>query len=243
MEEDSRKSPGRLFVGTSGFAYKEWKGEFYPEKTPDREMLAYYCTQLPSVEINYTFRRLPAESTLEGWKAQAPEGFRMTLKASQRITHMKRLVDVGGEVDEFVRRSRILGEKLGVILFQLPPTLKYEKERLQKFLSGLPPVCSYAMEFRHESWQEPEVLELLQSNNVATCAAETEEKAIASIPLTAGHAYLRLRRELYSDEELVLWAKRLDEIRNAGADVYCYFKHEGGGVGPRYALKVKETVG
>lgn len=233
---------GNLFVGTSGFAYKEWKGDFYPEKTPDRQMLAFYSSQLPSVEINYTFRRLPAETTCEGWRIQAAEGFRITLKAPQRITHMKRLVDTSVEVDEFIRRGRLLGDKLGAILFQLPPNFKYERERLANFLTTLPPVCPYAMEFRHESWQDPEVHELLGSNNVAICSAETEEKALSSIPITAPHAYLRLRKEIYTDEELILWAKRLSEVREGGTDVYCYFKHEGGGVGPRYALTVKNAV-
>jgi uncharacterized protein YecE (DUF72 family) len=234
--------PGRLFVGTSGFAYKEWKGDFYPEKTPDKQMLAYYSTQLPSVEINYTFRRLPAETTCEGWKVQSADGFRITLKAPQRITHMKRLIDTSEEVEEFLRRSRILGEKLGAILFQLPPNFRYERERLEKFLATLPPVCPYAMEFRHDSWQDPEVSELLRSNNVAFCAAETEEKALSNVPITARHAYLRLRKENYSDEELALWAKRLHEVTQAGTDVWCYFKHEGGGAGPRFALAVKDAA-
>jgi uncharacterized protein YecE (DUF72 family) len=233
---------GKLFVGTSGFAYKEWKGDFYPEDLPDKKMLDFYAQKLPSVEINYTFRRLPTESSCLNWKSQCSEAFRITLKAPQRITHWKRLVDVQEEVDEFVRRARLLGDNLGTILFQLPPNFKYERERLESFLASLPPVCRYAMEFRHDSWNDPSVHELLSANSVAICAAETEDHAVTSIPTTARHAYLRLRKEEYSDEELSLWAKRIDEPLTNGVDVFAYFKHEGGGVGPRYALAVKNAL-
>ena len=151
--------PGTLYAGTSGFAYQEWKGSFYPADLPAKKMLAHYASVLPSVEINYTFRRLPSDAVLEGWRTQTPEGFRLTLKASQRITHIRRLVDAAGDVDDFVRRALSLGDRLGVVLFQLPPTLVYRRELLEGFLSGLPPVVRAAMEFRHESWAAPEVAE------------------------------------------------------------------------------------
>lgn len=234
---------GTLYAGTSGFAYGEWKGVFYPEGLPGREMLSWYARHLPSVEINYTFRRLPAEATVEGWRSQTPEGFRFTLKASQRITHVKRLNDVQEEVDEFVRRARLLGDRLGTILFQLPPNLRYERGRLETFLAALPPVCRYAVEFRHESWTDPEVTELLAANGVALCGADTEERLIDAVPVTAGHAYLRLRREGYGDEEIAEWAKRIGGVVAGGRDVYCYFKHEGGGIGPAYARALLEAAG
>lgn len=234
---------GKLFVGTSGFAYKEWKGPFYPEETKDRDMLTLYSERLPSVEINYTFRRLPSESTIEKWKTDTSDDFRFTLKASQRITHFKRLKDVQEDVDEFVRRARGLGEKLGTILFQLPPNMAFEANRLEEFLSKLPPVTRYAMEYRHESWNDPEVDRLLQSASVARCGAETEDAAVDQVPVTAHHVYLRLRKLEYADDELTVWSQKISKTLDAGHDVYCYFKHEGGGIGPAYAQKIKELSG
>lgn len=233
---------GTLFVGTSGFAFKEWKGVFYPEGLPDRKMLAFYSAALPSVEINYTFRRLPTESVLQGWAAGTPETFRFTLKAPQRITHLKRLRDVQDEVDELVRRARLLSGRLGTLLFQLPPTLPYERRRLETFLAGLPPVCRYCLEFRHDSWMQAEVGELLGVHGVALCGADTEEAPLESIPLTAGHAYLRLRREGYGQEEIAARAGQILPLLAEGRDVYCYFKHEAAGAGPAYALALERAV-
>lgn len=234
---------GNLFVGTSGFAFKEWKGPFYPEGTTDKQMLAYYSSKLGSVEINYSFRRLPSESTLETWKGQSSDNFRFTLKASQRITHFKRLVDCEDDVAEFVRRARILGDRLGTILFQLPPNFKYDRAKLEAFAATLPPVARYAMEFRHESWRDPEPKQILAANNIAYCGADTDELALTEVPVTAPHVYLRLRKQEYTDPELQSWAARVLEVLDTGKDVYCYFKHEGGGVGPAYALAVEQAVG
>lgn len=232
-----------LYVGTSGFAFKEWKGPFYPEGTSDKKMLAYYSSRLGSVEINYTFRRMPAETTLESWAQQASEDFRFTLKAPQRITHFKRLVDAQEDVAEFVRRARLLGTRLGTILFQLPPSLKYEKDRLEAFAAGLPPVARYALEFRHDSWNNDEVRELLGAHGVAWCGADTDDVALGEIPVTAPHVYLRLRKQEYGDQELAAWGERVSQVLEQGRDVYCYFKHEGGGVGPAYALALEESAG
>ena len=240
MTPDAR--PGTLYAGTSGFAYQEWKGSFYPADLPAKKMLSHYASVLPSVEINYTFRRLPSEAVLEGWRTQTPHGFRLTLKASQRITHIRRLVDAAGDVDEFIRRAVSLGDRLGVVLFQLPPTLAYRRELLEGFLSGLPPVVRAAMEFRHESWAAPEVAEILEEHGVAVCAADTEAKPLASIQVTAPHAYLRLRKENYAAEEIAAWGARIRVVLDEGRDVYCYFKHEGGGVGPAYARELLETA-
>lgn len=234
---------GTLYVGTSGFAYKEWKGVFYPEKTPDKKMLEHYSTILGSVEINYTFRRFPSEASIEGWKSQAHDGFRFTLKASQRITHFKRLVDVAQDVEDFVNRAKGLGDKLGTVLFQLPPNFAYDPDKLKGFVEVLPRDVRFAMEFRHASWSDDEVRKTLEAAGVAYVGAETEEAALGDVPVTAPHVYLRLRKEDYADGELEAWAKRIDATLDRGHDVYCYFKHEGGGVGPAYALKVKEIVG
>jgi uncharacterized protein YecE (DUF72 family) len=231
---------GTLYAGTSGFAYQEWKGSFYPADLPARKMLSHYASVLPSVEVNYTFRRIPSEAVLEGWRTQTPEGFRLTLKAPQRITHIRRLVDAAGDVDEFVRRALSLGDRLGVVLFQLPPTLVYRRELLEGFLSGLPPVVRAAMEFRHESWAAPEVAELLEEHGVAVCAADTEARPLTSVQVTAPYVYLRLRKEDYAPDEIAAWAARVRALLDEGRDVYCYFKHEGGGVGPAYATALLE---
>lgn len=233
---------GDLYIGTSGFAFKEWKGNFYPEGTTDKQMLSYYSKVLGSVEINYTFRRMPSESTLENWKAQGSEGFLFTLKAPQRITHSRRLKDAKEDVDEFVRRAKKLEDRLGTILFQLPPTMKYERERLEGFLDDLPPDVRYAMEFRHESWDAEEVKDLLKGRSVAFCGADTEAKPLKAVPDPDGHVYMRLRKEEYTDGELVEWGHRIRKTLDSGSDVFCYLKHEGGGVGPQYALKIKEAA-
>jgi len=233
---------GTLYVGTSGFAFKEWKGNFYPEGVSDKKMLAHYSSMLGSVEINYTFRRMPSEATMESWKTQSTGGFKFTLKAPQRITHTKRLKEVSEETGEFVRRARLLGDKLGTILFQLPPTLKFDRDRLTPFLESLPQGCLYAMEFRHESWGDPAVGELLSEAQVALCGADTEATPVKEIPVTAQHVYLRLRREEYAEEALDAWAGKVSSSLEAGRDVYCYFKHEGGGVGPKYALRIRDAV-
>lgn len=226
---------GRLFVGTSGFSYKEWKGTFYPSDLPDRKMLEAYSQKLPSVEINYTFRRWPSEKNIEGWRSRAGEGFKLTLKAPRRITHTKRLKDVQDEVDDFIRTAKGLGDRLGAILFQCPPNLHYDKELLEGFLATLPPVADFACEFRHESWKAPEVAELLEDSGVALCGAETDDAELDAVPVTAGHSYLRLRKTDYTDDEVAAWKKRIDEVRDSGHNVYAYFKHEEGTRSPRYA--------
>jgi uncharacterized protein YecE (DUF72 family) len=239
---ESLNVPGNLYIGTSGFAFKEWKGNFYPEGTPDKKMLSHYSSRLGSVEINYTFRRMPSESTLEGWKSQVPESFRFTLKAPQRITHFKRLSDVGEDVAEFLRRALILGPNLGTILFQLPPSFKYDRPTLESFLGSLPPKARFSMEFRHESWGNDECRGLLQQHRIAWCGADTDETPLESVPVTAAHAYLRLRKEEYQPHELDEWASKIGRLTGDGTDVYCYLKHEGGGVGPAYALRILESV-
>ena len=205
-------------------------------------MLSYYSSVLGTVEINYTFRRRPSESTLQAWKEQTPEGFRFTLKAPQRITHFKRLKDVQEEVDEFIRLARLLDQRLGTILFQLPPNMKYDRARLEGFLSSLPPVVKYAMEFRHDSFRDEEVRSLLAQSEVAYCGADTDEAALLEIPAGAGHAYLRLRKEHYAPKELKGWGEKIAQVVKSGRDVYCYLKHEDGGLGPKYALQIKQAA-
>src|SRR5262252_7933757 len=182
----------RVLAGTSGFSYKEWKGSFYPEDLPAAGMLAYYAERLPAVEINNTFYRMPKPALLEGWSAEVPEEFRFILKASQRITHFKRLKDAGSEVEYFFGVASTLGDRLGPALFQLPPNLKKDLPRLQAFLSILPAGRRAAFEFRHASWFEDDVFEALRAASAALCIAEDEELATPLVP-TAGWGYLRLR--------------------------------------------------
>src|SRR4030095_14673492 len=156
----------KLHVGTSGYSYKEWKGSFYPEKLPAKEMLAYYSSRLPTVAINNTFYRLPQKSMLESWKEQVPRTFKFSVKASQRITHFKRLKDVQEETNYFLDTVTVLEDQLGVILFQLPPNMKKDLERLQDFLSGLPPQTRAAFEFRHPTWFDDDVLSILSEKNL-----------------------------------------------------------------------------
>ncbi|HVE76732.1 MAG TPA: DUF72 domain-containing protein [Actinomycetota bacterium] len=233
---------GSLYAGTSGFSFKEWKGPFYPEDLKDKQMLQYYSSKLGTVEINYTFRRMPAETTIEGWKLQTEESFRFTLKAPQRITHWKRLVDAQEDVDEFVRRGKGLGDRLGTILFQLPPNFSYDKSVLTDFLTGLPPVARFAMEFRNATFDVDEVRDLLSEHQVAFCGADTDEKALTNVPVTAGHVYLRLRKQDYNDEDIKMWAERVSALLKSGSDVFCYFKHEEGGAGPKLALQLIEET-
>lgn len=231
----------RLFVGTSGFAYPEWKPAFYPEDLKQADMLAYYASRLHSVEINYSFRRFPAATTLTRWAEVAPEGFRFALKANRRITHTRRLRECDTDVSEFLQLCRLLGDHLGPILFQLPPTLQFDRGLLESFLGYLPPVAPYAMEFRHESWSAAR--DLLAEHGVAWCTAETgaDEVGRASIP-SEPFAYLRLRREDYSDEDIAAWAAGIRTVLDSGRDVYAYFKHEDGAAAPRWGQELARIV-
>jgi len=235
----------RLFAGASGFSYKPWKGPFYPVDLPDAEMLAYYAQRLPAVEINNTFYRLPKAKLLEDWAAQTPEGFRFVLKASRRITHMQRLKDVGELLGYLFETAGTLGPKLGPLLFQLPPHLKKDTDRLRSFLDLVPPDRKIALEFRNASWFEDDVFEALRAHDAALCVAETEpdDKEGGSeleVPLvaTASFGYLRLRRETYSDADLTTWAERM---RAQGwSEAYVFFKHEDDGTAPQFAQRLME---
>ncbi len=230
----------RIFVGTSGYSYAEWKGAFYPQDLPAKQMLAYYAQRLAAVEINNTFYRLPKRSVLEGWSAQVPDGFRFALKASRRITHIKRLVDAESETEYLLRTVQALGAKLGVILFQLPPYLRKDLPRLEGFLGLLPRGARASFEFRHPSWFDEDVFALLRDRDCALCVADTDEQAPA-VTSTAGWGYLRLRRSAYPDAELRQWVERLQA--QAWDRAYVFFKHEDEGAGPRLAARLCELAG
>jgi uncharacterized protein YecE (DUF72 family) len=230
---------GTLYLGTSGFAYPEWKGSFYPEDLKDADFLPHYATRFPSVEINYTFRRFPVEKTMRRWAELAPEGFRYALKATGRITHTRRLRDVDTDVSDFLDRARLLADHLGPILFQCPPTLQFDRTLIESFLAYLPPVAPYAMEFRHESWSEAKPL--LAENGVAWCVAETDEREAGEVP-TEPFVYLRLRKEEYTDDDLKRWSETVRSATERGRDVFAYFKHEEGTAAPRHAGRLAELI-
>jgi len=222
-----------LFVGTSGFSYKEWKGSFYPEKIPAKEMLAYYASRLPAVEINNTFYRLPQKSMLENWRDQVPPGFRFSVKASQKITHFKRLNGVASETTYLLDTAAALGDRLGPILFQLPPNMKKDLARLASFLEGLPVGTKATWEFRHPTWLEDDVLELLASKNHALCISDTDDMPVNHVDKTADWGYLRLRRVNYTAENLTEWLQRVRDQN--WQEAFVFFKHEDEGTGPRLA--------
>jgi len=202
-------------VGTSGYGYKEWKGPFYPEDLPAAEMLRYYGERLNGVEINNTFYRMPKASVLEDWSEQVPESFRFAIKASQKITHHKRLKpEAADETEYLVNTVRTLGPKLGVLLFQLPPNLKKDVERLHGFLEMLPGDIPAAFEFRHPTWHDDEVFDALRAGGAALCCADTEDDdGDAPLVATAGWGYLRLRRPTYERADLERWAARVAHQR------------------------------
>ena len=230
----------QLFVGTSGFSYREWKGTFYPEDLSNKDMLSYYGERLNAVEINNTFYRLPKASVLEPWAQQVPAEFRFSIKASRRITHFTRLKDTSREPTEYLLSTvETLGERLGVLLFQLPPNLKVDAERLAGFLDVLPEGTPAAFEFRHETWKDPAVYDLLRSRDMAFVCADTEESGDDEpIVPTAPWGYLRLRRPTYDDGDLERWAKHV--TAQAWEHAFVFFKHEDEGAGPRMAAKFEE---
>ena len=229
----------RVLAGTSGFSYKEWKGSFYPEDLPAEEMLAYYAARLPAVEINNTFYRMPKPALLESWAAQVPPEFRFILKASQRITHRKRLKEAGDEVAYFFQTAATLGDRLGPTLVQLPPNLKKDLPRLEAFLAVLPEKARAAFEFRHASWFEADVFAALRAKGAALCVAEDEELATPLVA-TAGWGYLRLRRQDYDDAAVAAWAEKVRG--QAWGEAYVFFKHEDAGSGPKLAAEFLKRI-
>ena len=216
-----------ILVGTSGYAYKEWRGSFYPGKLKEKDMLRYYAERLPTVEINNTFYRLPGRETLLRWAEEVPPGFVFALKASQRITHRQRLSPESKEtVDYLFDVASALGEKLGPVLFQTPPFLRKDAARLRDFLSLVPPGRPVAFEFRHETWRDEEVRDVLRSRNAALVCADTEESGEEGAPIlpTADWGYLRLRRCDYDDAGLAAWAERVRA--QPWKKAFVFFKHE-----------------
>jgi uncharacterized protein YecE (DUF72 family) len=227
-------------AGTSGYSYKEWKGTFYPSDLPEAKMLHYYGERFSTVEINNTFYRMPAEKMLLNWASQVPDGFAFVLKVPRRITHDKRLKDVGDDVAYLLKMAAALGKKRGPLLFQMPPFFRKDLPVLREFLGLLPREWRAALEFRHQSWFDDEVLGVLRQHNAALCLADADSELTVPFAATADWGYLRLRREEYSDRDLEAWLKRVRE--QDWKDAFVFFKHEDAGKGPQLAGRFLELV-
>ncbi|MEW6440668.1 MAG: DUF72 domain-containing protein [bacterium] len=229
-----------LYVGTSGYCYKEWRGTFYPEDLSEKRMLHYYGDRFRTVEINNTFYRMPKAQVLEAWAGEVPGDFKFVLKAPQRITHIQRLRDADDAVSYLVDVAGTLKERLGPLLFQLPPSLKKDVPRLREFLAFLPPHRRAAFEFRHPSWFDEEVFEALHDHRVALCIAETEDDLEVPFVATGDWGYLRLRRPDYGDPELKTWVERV--LQQDWRDAFVFFKHEDEGKAPQMARRFLELA-
>jgi uncharacterized protein YecE (DUF72 family) len=232
-------------VGTSGYSYKPWKGPFYPADLPDGQMLRFYAEHFPTVELNNTFYRIPSRDVLLRWMEETPEGFVFVLKASRRITHVKRIADVGDSLEYFLETTSVLGGRRGPVLYQLPPFLRLDLERLGRFLDRLPPGGRSAFEFRHPSWFADPVYDLLRERGAALCVSDMEGEdgqpaPPAPLVPTASWGYLRLRRCDYTDDDLRSWAGRIQA--QPWEEAFVFLKHEDEGLAPRMAGRLQELL-
>jgi len=230
-----------VWIGTSGYNYREWKGSFYPPDLPAAKMLPYYAARFPTVEINYTFYRMPNEKLVGGWAAQTPSPYKLTLKAPRRITHDSRLKNCGELVATFCQVAGTLGDKLGALLFQLPPSAKKDLPLLDAFLADLPPTVCAAFEFRHPSWLDEDLFARLARRNLALCVADSENMS-TPVRVTADYAYFRLRDESYTPDAVMRWADTIRRETASCRDVFVYFKHEEKGKGPELAQMLMEHL-
>jgi uncharacterized protein YecE (DUF72 family) len=230
-----------IWIGTSGYNYPEWRGRFYPPDLASAKMLPYYAARFPTVEINYTFYRKPTEKLVAGWAAQTPSPYKLTLKAPRRITHDSRLRDVGAMVGIFCQVAATLGDKLGALLFQLPPSARKDLALFDAFLETLPPKVCAAFEFRHPSWLDEDVFGRLTAKGLALCVADSE-KMSTPVTITTDYAYFRLRDEGYTVDDIVSWAEKIRATTSGCRDVFVYFKHEEQGKGPELASAPRERL-
>jgi uncharacterized protein YecE (DUF72 family) len=230
----------QLYAGTSGWAYPGWKPDFYPAKLAQKKFLHHYATQLNTVEVNFTFRQLVKETTLTNWIADTPQNFRFGVKAHQMLTHIKRLKGVGDFLPRFLASIEPLARagKLGPVLFQLPPNLKFDAVLLREFLAELPRAVQAAFEFRNVSWFVDETWNVLKERNVALCVAESETLTTPEVT-TADFGYYRFRKPDYSAHERTQLLQTLRGHTSQGRDVYAYFKHE---ETPEGALLARELL-
>ena len=234
MRDNARMA--RIWFGTSGFSYTEWKPSFYPPDVSEKQFLRYYSSRLNSVEIDYTFYRMPNAKTIEAWKSATPENFKFTLKASQQITHHQRLKIPSDALDYFLGIVPGLESRLGMVLYQLPPFFKCDVQKLETFLSVLPRGIPAAFEFRHESWFTGDIYELLRKHAVALCIHDADDHT-TPVELTAPFTYIRLRRSGYTDELRREWQQRITSWAQAGTEVFAYIKHEDNPNAPLIALE------
>jgi uncharacterized protein YecE (DUF72 family) len=235
----------RAFVGTSGWSYTSWKPVFYPREVKSRDLLRYYATRLATLEVNYTFNHLPTAKNIAVWTDSTPPNFLFALKASQQITHYRQLRDPAGTLPLFFERARALGDRLGPVLFQTPPWLKRDDDRLAGFLASLPRDLRCALEVRDPSWYVDDVYELLQTAGVALVHAEGEKapSPVETLGTTTSFAYARLRkREGYANDEVDAWAVRLRSMLEAGKDVYAYFRHDDTGANALSAERLRDLL-
>jgi len=230
-----------IWFGTSGFSYKEWKPIFYPGDLSDKQFLQYYSTRLNSVEIDYTFYRMPNQKTIESWKAATPDNFRFTLKASQQITHRQRLKVPSDALDYWLTTVPGLENRLGLVLYQLPPFFRCDVPKLEMFLSVLPRGIHSAFEFRHDSWFTEDVYKLLRRFSVALCIHDADDHT-TPMELTAAATYVRLRRSEYSEDLKREWQERIKSWARDGVEVFAYIKHEDNPNAPLIALDFAKDI-
>lgn len=230
-----------LWIGTSGFQYPEWKGTFYPEKLPVSKMLAYYSERFSTTEVNYSFRRIPSAKTIQNWAETTPPRFKFTFKAPERVTHISRLRDCADILRFFASVIGEMKEKLGVVLFQLPPVMKHDVALLRAFLDDVPPTIRAAFEFRHASWFADDVFNALRENNAALCISESEKIAAPQVA-TADFGYLRLRRQDYVAADVKRWADFVQAQATQWRDAFVYFKHEESGLGPKLGKQMIDLL-
>ena len=230
----------KLYVGTSGYGYKEWKGIFYPEKISPKEMLGFYSERFKAVEINNTFYRMPTKSILTSWAKQVPDDFVFALKAPQVITHLRRLKNVGDETGYLFNSLSALESKWGPVLFQFPKSFRADYSALACFLDLIPDNRSCAFEFRSPSWLDDKILELLLQKGCSLCTADVDEKPAEAIIPTASWGYLRLRRSDYSNDDLSQWMERI--LSQKWEKAFVFFKHEGAAIGPKTAIRFQELI-
>jgi uncharacterized protein YecE (DUF72 family) len=228
----------RVLVGTSGYSYKEWKGPFYPTDIPAGQFLRYYAERFGTVEINNTFYRMPTPALLEGWANEVPERFTFALKAPQRITHIAKLNNVADPLAVFLRAARVLGNRLGPLLFQLPPFLRKDVARLEGFFAHAPKDVRIAFEFRHASWFDEEVFAALRQHDAALCVAEGEALETPLVA-TARWGYVRLRRDAYPNEVVGEWARKI--LAQPWEEAFVYLKHDEGDA-PSVAARLMDAV-
>jgi uncharacterized protein YecE (DUF72 family) len=232
-----------VYVGTSGWAYAEWKPQFYPPKLPQKQFLKHYSSRLNAVEVNYSFRRFVPEKTLQNWIAETPDGFQFSLKAHQAITHFRRLKNVAEPLDWFLRSVNPLAGagKLGPVLFQLPPQFKADVAVLSEFLAALPRTMRFAFEFRHPSWFSDPVFAALEQRNAALCVAESDERVTPEVR-TANFYYYRLRKPDYTAGDRRKLAERIAARAGDKLPVFVFFKHEDRPESPLYAEQLFQAV-